>query len=287
MSTTAPTAPRSLSTDESSRTPLPNWMREPLLHFVLIGVLLFALDHVVSSQADDPRSIVVGAAVDAEAVQLFEQARGRAPNEEELRALHQVWLDNEVLYREGLEMQVDRGDDAIRERVIFKALSVLDANVKVPPIEDAELRKWFEANRAKYDDPARFSFEEAALAGEASEAAVRAFVSALNAGKPGDSEAGLRVFKDRPHASIVQSYGADFTKALEESTVGEWRALKTRDEWRAMKLDSTTKAKPAVYESLRGVVLQDWKDATASEQRTAAVRVLARKYKVTYEAAPK
>jgi hypothetical protein len=42
---------------------------------------------------------------------------------------------------------------------------------------------------------------------------------------------------------------------------------------------------PAVYESVRGVVMQDWKDATASEQRTAAVRALARKYKVKFEAA--
>ena len=35
-----------------------------------------------------------------------------------------MWLDNEVLYREGLALQVDKGDPAIRERVIFKALSL-------------------------------------------------------------------------------------------------------------------------------------------------------------------
>ncbi|MET0497722.1 MAG: peptidylprolyl isomerase [Steroidobacteraceae bacterium] len=283
MSTILSTPSSLASAQPSRRTRLPNWTREPLLHFVLLGGLLFGIDHVVAGLTDDPRVIVVGAAVDSEAVEVFTKARGRAPNEAELEALHRVWLDNEVLYREGLAMQVDKGDDAIRERVIFKTLSVLDANVKLPPIDDKGLRAWFEAHRDKYDEPARYSFQEAALSGESSESAVRAFVNALNAGTPGDAQAGLRVFKDRPRANLVQSYGAEFTKAIETSTTGEWRALRTRDGWRAMRLDSIAQPKPAVFDSLRGVVLQDWKDATASEQRTAAVRVLARKYKVQYE----
>ncbi len=55
-----------------------------------------------------------------------------------------VWLDNEVLYREGLALQLDKGDTAIRERVIFKALSVIDASVKLPPVDESTLREWFE-----------------------------------------------------------------------------------------------------------------------------------------------
>ena len=93
-----------------------------------------------------------------------------SPNADELEALHRVWLDNEVLYREGLALQVDKGDTAIRERVIFKALSVVDSNVKLPPADDQVLRTWFEAHRDKYDEPARYDFEEAALSGDNSEA---------------------------------------------------------------------------------------------------------------------
>ena len=267
--------------------PSPGWLREPLLHFVVLGGLLFALDHVMAGRADDPRTIVVGTDVDHEAVEVFQDSRGRPPNEEELNALHRVWLDNEVLYREGLAMQVDKGDDAIRERVIFKALSVIDANVKLPAADDKLLRDWFEGHRVKYDEPARYDFQEAALSGDNSESAVRAFTDALNAGTPGDAKAGLRVFKGRPYSNLVQSYGPEFPKALEESSAGEWRALHARDGWRAMRLDSITPAKPAVFEALRGVVLQDWKDATASEQRSAAVRVLAKKYKVKFETAAK
>jgi hypothetical protein len=262
---------------------MPGWLREPLLHFVLLGGVLFFADHLAVSRADDPHTIVVGADVDYEAVQIFKSSRGREPNAKERAALHQVWLDNEVLYREGLAMQVDKGDEAIRERVIFKALSIVDANVKLPTVDDGKLKEWFEQHRAKYDEPVRYDFEEAVLSGDTSEAAVRSFVHELNAGIPGDARAGLRVFKGRPAANIIQSYGEEFSKELASATVGEWRAFKSRDGWHAMRLNVIAAAKPAVFEQIRNVVLQDWKDDIASEQRTAAVRTLAKKYNVRYE----
>src|SRR5450432_1622236 len=261
----------------------PGWLREPLLHFVVLGGLLFAVDHALVSKSDDPHMIVVTADVDSEAVETFKAARGREPNTQELEALHRVWLDNEVLYREGLALQVDKGDPAIRERVIFKALSVVDSNVKLPQADDKVLRAWFESHRDKYDEPARYDFEEAALSGESSEQTVRDFVAALSSGLPGDAKAGLRVFKGRPRSNLVESYGPDVAKALEDSKPGAWQALSTRGGWRAMKLDAITPPKPAVYEQLRGVLLQDWKDDIGSEQRTAAVRALAKKYTVKYE----
>ena len=267
------------------RVKWPNWLREPLLHFLVLGGVLFALDHFIAGRADDPRTIRIDAAVDGEARDVFRKARGREPSKDELYALRRVWLDNEVLYREGLALQVDKGDTAIRERVIFKMLSVVDAGLKLPPVDDKVLRAWFEKNRAKYDEPARYDFQEAVLSGERSEAAVRAFVETLHKGTPGELNAGLRIFKGRPQANIVQGYGEEFVKALEEPATGKWRALPTRDGWRAVQLQSVTSPRPADFETLRGVVLQDWTDATMAEQRTAAVRALAKKYTVKVEAA--
>ncbi len=261
------------------------WLREPLLHFVLLGAALFALDHVLSSRADDPQVIVISPAVDQEARDLFKAARGREPNADEVAALRRTWLDNEVLYREGLALQVDRGDTAIRERVIFKALSVVDSNVKRPPLTEQTLRDWFEKNRSKYDEPPRLDFQEAVLAGDNSESGMRAFVEQLNKGAGGELNAGLRVFKGRPRDTVVQSYGADFVKSLETASAGEWRALTSRDGWRAVRLDSLGAAKPAAFETLQSVVAQDWTDFAMAEQRTQAVRTLAQKYKVRDETA--
>jgi hypothetical protein len=261
----------------------PDWLREPLLHFMLLGAVLFGVDYWLAADDDDPRVIVVGAEVEQEARQLFKASRGRDPNPDEMRALRQVWLDNEVLYREGLALQVDRGDQAIRERVIFKALSVVDANLQRPPADEKVLRDWFEKNRARYDQPARYDFQEAVLSGDTTESAVRSFVSRLNDGTPGDVEAGLRVFRDRPHENIVQSYGEDFAQQLEASTPGVWQALPVGKSWRAMRLETVKPAVPVAFESLAGVILQDWTDEVMAEQRTAAVRALAQKYTIRDE----
>ncbi len=268
-------------------TPAPRapsrWLREPLLHFLLVGAAIFAIDHHLVARADDPLTIVVGPEVEREARETFRAARGTDPTPEQLAALRQAWLDNELLYREGMAMRVDQGDTMIRDRIVFKALNVVESNLKLPPVDDTVLRAWFEKNRTRYDEPARFDFQEAVLAGDSGEAAVRAFAAELNRGAGGEVKAGLRLFKGRPHANIVQSYGADFAQALEGLPTGEWRALRTREGWRAMRLETVAAGKPASFDALRGVVLQDWTDATMSEIRTAAVRQLAKKYRVRQE----
>jgi hypothetical protein len=258
----------------------PAWLREPLLHFAVLGALLFGLDALLVSREEDPRVIVVDAEVDAHAIKVFEDARGRDPNAGELYALRKVWLDNEVLYREGVALGLDRGDTAIRERVIFKTLSMVDAGVKLPPVDEATLREWFVKNRVKYDEPARFDFEEAVLAGDRNEPAARAFAASLNAGMPGDAQAGLRVFTARPQDNIVQSYGPEFAAALAEAPAGEWQALPSREGPRVMRLKSMTRAKPAVFEDVAGAVMQDWTDFVMAEQRSTAVHALAQKYQV-------
>jgi hypothetical protein len=170
--------------------------------------------------------------------------------------------------------------------VIFKALSVVDSNLKVPTPDQETLRAWFERNRHKYDEPARFDFEEAALSGNASEAEIRQFVTALNDGTPGDAKAGLRVFKARPRPNLLESFGPRFTKSLEQAPLNVWQALETRDGWRAIRLNASTPPKPARFETLLGPLLHDWKDGIGAEQRTAAVRKLAEKYQIEFEEVP-
>ena len=287
MSTTRLTPnPEALAgTETRPSRPWPAWAKEPLLHFMLLGAVIFGVDHVLVAREDDPNAIVVSAEVDKEARETFKGARGQDPTPEQLAALRQVWLDNEVLYREGLALRVDQGDASIRERVIFKALNVVETQLRLPAVDEATLRAWFEKNRDKYDEPVRYDFQEAVLSGETTEAAVRAFVTELNRGTPGEVKAGLRVFKGRPHANLVQSYGEGFAKALEALPPGEWRALPTGSGWRAVRLDAVTAGKAASFEALRNPVLQDCTDATMAAQRTAAVRALASKYRIRYEGA--
>lgn len=261
---------------------VPAWLREPLLHFLILGACVFGIDRLVADRADDPRVITVDAAVDTEVRAVFAEARRRDPNATEMDALRRVWLDNEVLYREGMALQVDRGDPTIRDRVIFKALNVVEAGLKLPPVDDAALRAWFERNRARYDEPPRFDFQEAVLPGDAPEPALRAFAAALNAGTPGDTRASLNAFRARPHPTIVQSYGEEFARTLETSPPGEWRVLQSKDRLRIMRLETVTPPRAAEFETLRNTVMQDWVDATMAEMRSAAVKAMTDKYTIRY-----
>lgn len=265
------------------RPPAAAWLREPLVHFLILGAMLFALDRLVLAGRDDPKTIYVDAAVDAQARKAFRDARGRDPDAKELFALRRVWLDNEVLYREGLALGVDKGDTAIRDRVIFKALEIVGANLTLPPIDEAGLRAWFEKNRSRYDEPRRYDFQEAVLAGNASGQAVHELADLLNSGKGGDVAAGLRVYRGRPLDNVIAGYGKDFVDALEGSPPGRWRVLESKDGWRAIRLVSIAESKPADFARLRNVVHQDWVDAIMSEQRSAAVAELAKKYRILVE----
>src|SRR6185369_5151128 len=105
MSTDLSASSTQASAPPSRHSSLPAWMREPLLHFIVLGAVLFAVDHIVAGRADDPHTITVDASVDQRAREIFKQEHGRDPNTEELHALRRPWLDNEVLYREGIAMQ--------------------------------------------------------------------------------------------------------------------------------------------------------------------------------------
>ncbi|MBC7484267.1 MAG: peptidyl-prolyl cis-trans isomerase [Rhizobacter sp.] len=247
----------------------------------MVGALLFGIDHVVAARKDDPHLIVLGPEVDKEARTLFRDAKGREPSDAEMNTLRERWVDNEVLYREGVSLRVDQGDSAIRERVIFKALNVVQANLQPPKIDDATLRAWFETNRAKYGELARLDFLEAVLVGDASDDAVNGFVAALNrSASQGEAKGGLRVFKGRPRDNIVASFGGEFTAALEKSPLGTWRALSAKDGLHVVRLDAVKATETVSFDTVRGEVLQDWRDEQLMELRRRAVRDVGRKYTV-------
>jgi hypothetical protein len=256
------------------------WLREPLLHFLAAGAIVFAIDQAIASRRPDPNVITIGTAVDAELKAIYKSAKGREPDAEELRVLRQRWFDNEMLYREGLELGLDRGDTGIRERVIFKALNVVSSNVALPQISDAELRAWFESNRGRYDEPERVDFLEAVVEGSPGLDKVASFAAMLNQGgrMEADVQSGLRVFKGRPVATLEPAFGAEFAARLVALPTGQWHALASKEGPRAIRVEARSAGAPARFEALRETVLQDWREQRMAELRTEAVRSLARKY---------
>ena len=257
----------------------PTLLREPLLHFIALGALIFAADHFIRARRPDPNVIVVGPEVEQEARAIFRNAKGREPSATELKILRERWIDNEVLYREGLALKLEQGDPALRERVIFKALNVIESNLRLPDEDDAALRNWFEQHRDQYESPARYDFSEAVLVKTDDETA-RRFAAALNGGEPVDVKSGLRIFQARPRNTIVDAFGPEFAAELDRAAIREWQVIPSLAGPRVIRLESRTPGETARFDDVRARVLQDWRDAKAQELRTSAVRELGRKYTV-------
>ncbi|QHI99725.1 peptidyl-prolyl cis-trans isomerase [Xylophilus rhododendri] len=254
--------------------------KEPLLHFLLLGALIFAADHFIDSGREKPQTITVGADVQKEAHDIFLNGMGREPSADDMKKLTDRWTDNEILYREGLALGLDRGDTTIRERVIFKSLSVMQSGITLPKIDEPGLQKWFEARRARYDAPARYDFLEAVIVGDSTPESTKAFVDALAKRAESDTQSDLRSFKNRPRTNLVASYGEDFTKAMDQATPQQWIAVPSSAGLRVVMLEAAHPPVPAVFEDIKPAVYQDWRDDTMAEMSSAAVREMGKKYTV-------
>lgn len=267
-------------------TRLQTALREPLLHFLILGAAVFGIDHWLNAGSSSSRDIVVTAQVQQEAKSIFESGMKRPPKPEELKVLLDRWVDNEILYREGLQLGLDRGDSGIRDRVIFKALSVTQAGIVLPEVDEAGLKAWFESNRDRYDTPARFDFLEAAVPSDTQLEAMQRFAVALNNKDEPGIESSLRVFRDRPRSNLLQSYGKDFTEAIEQLKPGQWQVLVSNDGPRVIRLETLKPGVAADFDELKVKVYQDWKDEMTSQRSKELIREMGKKYQIRQESMP-
>jgi hypothetical protein len=135
-------------------------IKEPLIHFLILGALLFALNNVVgdSSSTDADNSIVISDPEVEWMQSTWNKKWGRQPTEDELQGLIEAYVREEVLYREGLAMGLDEDDTIIRRRLATKMeFLAKDIGQIVEPTEE-ELNEYFKANIDRYMEPSMISF---------------------------------------------------------------------------------------------------------------------------------
>ncbi|MCX7054663.1 MAG: peptidylprolyl isomerase [Proteobacteria bacterium] len=135
-------------------------LREPLLHFLLLGLALFAYYGRVAPDDDGKRRIVVTQAdVDLLATQ-FQGTWNRPPSPVELHGLVDSYVRDEILYREGVALGLDRDDAVIKRRVRQKLDVLFEESVAQNPATDADLQAYRDANPAAFRKPAVVSFDQ-------------------------------------------------------------------------------------------------------------------------------
>ncbi len=136
------------------------WYREPLVHFLGIGALLFGLFALLNDDASsiDANRIEITASNVERLREVWSKQWNRQPTETELKGLIKSHIREEVLYREGLALGLDKNDTIIRRRLAQKMEFLFeDLAMQGKPTEE-DLKAYFDRNKDKYLLPARVSF---------------------------------------------------------------------------------------------------------------------------------
>lgn len=257
-------------------------VREPLIHFLVIGAIIFAADYVLHPPAaKDDKVIVVTKALRQSFIENFGEDKDTAPTELELNNMIDAWVASEILYREGKAMGVDRGDVTIRDRIAYKLQVLVFSQVEVARPTEEQLRQWFEKNRARFDAPETVGFYFTLPTDEAT--ARRELAEIEGQTENSEIQQKTRAVLARPVSTLAASFGDEFRDALLAAPIGHWTVIQSKDGWHVVRLDSRRTAEPARFEEVAEQVDQMWRTDQSRLQAWEAVNRLKAAYRVEYE----
>lgn len=274
---------------------LHRWLREPLLHFLLLGALLFALFEGLGGDRGVMSSrITVTTAQVQQLVAFFTRTWQRAPTETELKGLVDEYVREEIAYREAVAMGLDRNDTVIRQRMRQKLEFLAEDAASATPPTVAELQAYLDEHPDSFRVEPQAAFRQVFVdASRGADAAARAgeLLRELTVKGPdadiaelGDS---IMLDPEQPLASatdIGRLFGPDFAARVVRMEPGRWQGpvesgyglhlvlVRQRVEGRVPPLDEV---RPLVERELLG--------ERRREQLAALYDELLQKYSVTIE----
>jgi parvulin-like peptidyl-prolyl isomerase len=216
----------------------------------------------------------------------------RAATPAELQHLVDDWVREEILYREGLAMGLDRDDPVVRRRVGQKIQFIIES-VAPPAPTDAELQAWLEVHAADYAVEPRYSLRQvyfdprrhgAHLERDLA-AARRALANgAIDAGDPSLLPPGMQ---DAGESEVAGTFGAEFAAALKDLPTGSWQGpLPSSFGLHLVQLGAKTAGHAPPLGQVRATVERDLLRARANQANEAIYDKLRANYRVRVEPAP-
>ncbi|MEL6874105.1 MAG: peptidylprolyl isomerase [Pseudomonadota bacterium] len=260
---------------------LPNWTREPLVHFVALGAVLYvALTWGGSPPDPASRVISVGASETEKIAESWTLTMGRAPTDAELDQAVDAFVREEVLYREALRLGLDESDAIVRRRLVSKMdLSASLAAETAEPTEEM-LRAFLKENSGLYANHgaarAKLSFDQTYFASES--AAKAALTSGSDAGEATSLPANIEAI---PLREVESRFGRQFAQGLGALEPGaDWQGpLQSGFGWHLVRLRERV-VQPPDFETLRGVLANDWRSAQIKARKERAYEVLRSAYRI-------
>lgn len=270
--------------------------REPLLHFLIAGALVFAIYAWLQPDAparDDAQRIEL-TQDDLRQITAAWRAQGRpAPTPGELRRLVEARVREELLYREALALGLDRGDAIVKRRLAQKMEFLFEDVSALREPSPGELEAWFAAHAGDFALPSRATFRHLYFSPDrrgdrAHDDAARADVTLASAPADAREAAALgdpfpfrEYYGDRPFDEVAAAFGPPFARALFALEPGAWRGpIESGYGWHLVFVDSITPSRTPALEEIQAEVRAAWIEAQREEVRQHALDTIRTRYEV-------
>jgi parvulin-like peptidyl-prolyl isomerase len=251
--------------------------KDPLVHFLVIGGLLFAFLSWMGAEPP-PERIVISADRVAELSRSAALLQGRPPTEAELERLVEEAIREEVYYRRALALGLDVDDDEVRRRLIEKMAYVTE-NVADPEPPEADLRAYFEQNAERFRIPELVTFDQVffspRMRGDTVLADAQAALAELRGGGDpagnGDSTPLAGRFDDADADRVRVLFGEALTAAVFAAEPGDWIGPYESDfGWHLVRVSARSAARDPAFAEVEAQVRSDFAAARLEQANQAA-----------------
>jgi hypothetical protein len=273
-------------------------LREPLVHFLLIGAMLFGAYTLMSDEqaASSGNRIEVTAAIIQRLGDAWTKQWRRPPTDAELAGLITDHIREEVLYREAVALGLDQDDTIIRRRLAQKMeFLVQDIAAQAEPTE-VELLAFFAENQARFVAPARLSFSHIFfsrdLRGQDTARDAELVLAELRAaGSEGGPDRGDRFMLQYEYQQIDQRdaaalFGAAFGERLFQLEPGAWQGpIESGYGLHLVRVTDRTELRIPALADVRQRVLNEYQYQRRQQVDQQTIQRLKARYEIVIEAA--
>ena len=276
-------------------------MRNPLLHFLLIGAALYVGYVVLNSEANSASETTIK--VTASEINWIEtswQKRwNRPPTPAERQGLIDRYIYEAVLYREALTLGLDQHDAVIRRRLVQKLEFLFQDMADASPPTGAELLDYFTKNASRYQDPDVLTFTHVFIdpdrRGEQTLPDARDILAKLTALEPptqdvdtfGDAFMLQSYYPERSEPEIAKLFGHEFAKSVFGLSTGQWHGpVLSGYGVHLVYVHNRSQAPPAIFEDVQDRVMQDWQREKRQAFKDEYYANLLKRYDVKVDADP-
>lgn len=278
-------------------------VREPLIHFLLIGAMLFGADRYLRPVGGGtPSSTQIQLSLDdlAQLALQFQAQWRREPTAEELSRLIENKVQSEVLYREALAMGLDKDDEIVKRRMAQKMQFLAEDVASAREPTSAELKSWFEKKQAAFAQPNRLSFRHLYFSPDirgrrARDDAAKALAKlagqpqdAKLAGSLADSFMFQDYYRDRAPEFLGKEFGPRFALAVAKLPTGSWQGpIESGFGWHLVFVDTVIPGRVPAFEEIEPDVKTAWLGEQKEQAWQKAYKEMRAKYTVLLPAPPK